>query len=157
MPVVGKSLIWQVSVVQCEMSDELSRLRALNERLESENAAIKLELYFKDGRIDQFRSHLWDRGNELAEAQSQLSWYQDQMKRLEKQSRHNQRTIQGFFGILKLFLFQKYRYEKTTECAHVATLLGLDHQHQFRCHSTMRFEREPALSAVAAQMNSFCI
>ena len=76
-------------------SDEVKRLTELNTRLESENAAMKLDLYFKDGRLETLRSYLWDRGNELAEAQSQLSWYQEQMKTLEQTIHRNQRTIQG--------------------------------------------------------------
>ena len=101
------------------MSDDYERLRAANERLESENAAMKLDLYFKDGRIDTLRSHLWDRGNELAEAQSQLTWYQEQMRRLEKQSRSNQRTIQGYL-IKLIFLINKLKDMKKQLSMHMS-------------------------------------
>ena len=85
-------------------ADEIKRLTELNTRLESENAAMKLDLYFKDGRLETLRSYLWDRGNELAEAQSQLSWYQEQMKILEQTIHRNQRTIQG-----KDFIAKRHR------------------------------------------------
>ena len=51
--------------------DEIKRLTEANSRLESENAAMKLDLYFKDGKLDTLKSYLWDRGNELAESQAQ--------------------------------------------------------------------------------------
>ena len=116
-------------------SDEVKRLTELNTRLESENAAMKLDLYFKDGRLETLRSYLWDRGNELAEAQSQLSWYQEQMKTLEQTIHRNQRTIQGknrLNLIIKLVWsystknkFEiKFRNEKTDELTPIATLLN---------------------------------
>lgn len=76
-------------------SNEVDRLREDNVRLEHENTAMKSDLYFKHIRIETLKSHLWDRSNELVEVQSQVGWYQEKLKILERTIFDKNRMIQG--------------------------------------------------------------
>ena len=76
-------------------NQELLRLRSENDRLEQENTAMKSDLYFAHIRLESVRSHLWDRSNELAEVQSQMSWYQEKVKILERTIFDKNKLIHG--------------------------------------------------------------
>ena len=80
-------------------SNEVDRLREDNVRLEHENTAMKSDLYFKHIRIETLKSHLWDRSNELVEVQSQVGWYQEKLKILERTIFDKNRMIQGYFSV----------------------------------------------------------
>jgi len=76
-------------------NSELSRLKIENEQLQQDNAAMRSDLHFAHIRLESVKSHLWDRSNELAEVQSQMCWYQEKVKILERTVFDKNKQIQG--------------------------------------------------------------